>query len=53
MSAIRVAARRLPRATRLVPSIESPIQRRFATSNAAQAKVNEIELDIAIESPRN
>ncbi|KAJ5522782.1 hypothetical protein N7513_013355 [Penicillium frequentans] len=38
MSALRVAARRLPRATRLVPSIESPIQRRFATSNAAQAK---------------
>ncbi|KAJ6086226.1 hypothetical protein N7486_010507 [Penicillium sp. IBT 16267x] len=37
MSAIRVAARRLPRATRLVPSIESPI-RRFATSNVAQAK---------------
>ncbi|KAJ5758575.1 hypothetical protein N7520_005731 [Penicillium odoratum] len=36
MSAIRVAARRLPRATRL-PSIESPI-RRFASSNAPQAK---------------
>lgn len=37
MSALRVAARRLPRASRLVPSIESPIQRRFAaTSNVPQ-----------------
>ncbi|KAJ5113122.1 hypothetical protein N7456_001656 [Penicillium angulare] len=37
MSALRVAARRLPRATRLVSSVESPIQRRFAaTANAAQ-----------------
>lgn len=50
MSAIRVAARRLPRATRLVPSVESPIQRRFATSNVAQAKVIEIELDMTIRS---
>lgn len=49
MSAIRVAARRLPRATRLVPSVESPIQRRFATSNVAQAKVIEIELDMTLE----
>ncbi|KAJ5923882.1 hypothetical protein N7466_008069 [Penicillium verhagenii] len=39
MSAIRLAARRLPRATKLVqPFVESPIQRRFATSNASQAK---------------
>ncbi|KAJ5363455.1 Acetylornithine aminotransferase [Penicillium cataractarum] len=37
MSALRLAARRVPRATRLVPSFESPIQRRFAaTSNAPQ-----------------
>lgn len=37
MSALRVAARRLPRASRLVPSVESPIQRRFAaTSNVPQ-----------------
>lgn len=37
MSALRVAARRLPRASRLVQAVESPIQRRFAvTSNAPQ-----------------
>lgn len=37
MSTLRVAARRLPRASRLVPSVESPVQRRFAaTSNVPQ-----------------
>jgi len=45
MSALRVAARRLPRASRLVPSIESPIQRRFAaTSNAPQDVKRQVEV---------
>lgn len=40
MSALRVAARRLPRATRLVPSLESPVQRRFAATATATATSN-------------
>lgn len=37
MSALRLAARRLPRAARFVPALESPVQRRLATtSNAPQ-----------------
>lgn len=36
MSALRLAARRLPRASKLVASVESPLQRRFATTSAAQ-----------------
>ena len=49
MSALRVAARRLPRATRLVPSLESPVQRRFAatataTSNAPQDVKRQVQV---------
>lgn len=40
MSALRVAARRLPRATRLVPSVESPVQRRFAATATATSTSN-------------
>lgn len=36
MSALRIAARRLPRASKLVASVESPLQRRFAATSAAQ-----------------
>jgi acetylornithine aminotransferase len=37
MSAIRLAARRLPRASKFVPAFDSPVQRRLAsTSNAPQ-----------------
>lgn len=39
MSALRLAARRLPRASKLVASVESPLQRRFAATSAAQAQV--------------
>ncbi|KAJ5666676.1 hypothetical protein N7462_011085 [Penicillium macrosclerotiorum] len=35
MSTLRLAARRLPRATRLAPSLQSPTQRRFAASASA------------------
>jgi acetylornithine aminotransferase len=42
MSVLRVAARRLPRASKLVASVESPLQRRFAATSAAQAKVGAI-----------
>jgi acetylornithine aminotransferase len=41
MSALRLAARRLPRASKFVPALDSPVQRRLAsTSNVKdQAKV--------------
>lgn len=45
MSAIRVAARRLPRVSKLVPTVESPIQRRFAaTSNAPQDVQKQVQV---------
>lgn len=39
MSALRVAARRLPRASKFVPAFESPVQRRFATTATAPQNV--------------
>ena len=45
MSALRVAARRLPRVPRFVPAIESPVQRRFATtSNAPQNVKSQVKV---------
>jgi hypothetical protein len=35
MSALRMAARRLPRASKLAPALESPV-RRFTTCNVAK-----------------
>jgi hypothetical protein len=45
MSALRVAARRLPRASKFVPALESPVQRRFATtSNAPQNVKSQVKV---------
>lgn len=56
MSALRLAARRVPRASRLVPSFQSPVQRRFAaTSNAPQEVKRQVQvgdqLTIVIDRP--
>lgn len=40
MPALRVAARRLPRASKFVAALESPAQRRFATTSNAPQDLN-------------
>ncbi|KAK5806042.1 hypothetical protein VI817_000300 [Penicillium citrinum] len=47
MSALRIAARRLPRASKLVTSVESPLQRRFAATSAAQ----QVKKDASVPNP--
>ncbi|GLI75724.1 acetylornithine aminotransferase [Penicillium ochrochloron] len=52
MSALRLAACRVPRASRLVPSFESPIQRRFAaTSNAPQEVKRQVQKEATVPNP--
>lgn len=54
MSALRVAARRLPRATRLVPFLESPVQRRFAaTATATSNTPQNVKRQVQVCDPTN
>lgn len=47
MSALRMAARRLPRASKFVSALESPVQRRFATtSNAPQNAKSQVKVGV-------
>ena len=48
MSAIRLAARRLPRASKFVPALDSPVQRRLAsTSNVPQNVKDQVKVCVA------
>ncbi|KAK1147976.1 acetylornithine aminotransferase [Aspergillus melleus] len=54
MSFIRVASRRMPLARKLVPSIESPLQRRFAstqTSNVSQDVKAQAKKEASLPNP--
>ncbi|CAG8259619.1 unnamed protein product [Penicillium nalgiovense] len=52
MSALRMAARRLPRVHKFVPAIESPVQRRFATtSNAPQNVKSQVKKEATLPNP--
>ncbi|KAJ6155323.1 hypothetical protein N7470_005889 [Penicillium chermesinum] len=52
MSFLRLASRRLPRAGRLVPSIESSVQRRLATtSNVPQDVKEQVQKEASVPNP--
>lgn len=43
MSALRLAARRLPRASKIVPALDSPVQRRLATTSSVKTPVRQAD----------
>ncbi|KAE8393585.1 pyridoxal phosphate-dependent transferase [Aspergillus alliaceus] len=51
MAFIRVASRRLPLARKLVPVIESPLQRRFASATAIQDVKSQTKKEASLPNP--